>query len=87
MNAFNMLEWHSELQDFCYDLARRNNGELMGDDAWLRNAITASDFNMYVAGESICCWGSCRSSQTMDTEFFDFNIPFDQIPDYLLNRD
>lgn len=73
------LDYVDDLRERCYTLARLNDGELMGDDAWLRFAFSESDMNLYLDGAGITCSGSCFSSQSQDTEWFNFTIPFSAI--------
>jgi riboflavin synthase alpha subunit len=75
MSDFDFIEKYNELRRLCHDLARRNNGELMGSDAWLRHALCESDITLADAGDSINCSGSTYTMQTMDHEWFDFDIP------------
>lgn len=76
-----LLELHSDLRRYCYDLARRNNGELMGDYAWLCYALGEPDITISASEEGINCTGFTHTVQTMDTEWFDFIIPWERIPD------
>jgi hypothetical protein len=75
-----IINGYNELRERCYEAARKDNGKLMGSDAWLRYAILSTDITLETAVDGIRCWGSCYTSQTMSTEPFDFIIPFDALP-------
>lgn len=83
MNLETMLYWHNDLREFCEDIASKNNGELMGEYAWLRHAMQARDITLTATPNGIQCYGTCWTTKTMDHEWFDFIIPLDLIPEEL----
>lgn len=72
----NLIEAYQELREKCYRAARANDGELMGDDAWLRFAMSESDLELAAGPEGISVWGSCHSAQTNGHEHFNFFLPW-----------
>lgn len=70
------IEAYQALREQCYNAACRNSGALMGDAAWLRNALRETDIEMTVYAHGIACHGLVYSLQTLDHESFEFTIPF-----------
>lgn len=83
MNIGDAIDKHNELRRWCADTAKRNNGAAMGDDAWLRYALSEHDITLDWDNHGINCWGMTFTSQTMSNEHFSFTIPWDDIPDDL----
>lgn len=74
-----IIDAYIGIREQCYKLMRENPHEILGDQEWLRSAISENDINIYTAGDKIHCSGYCRSMQTMDTEWFYFEIPKERI--------
>jgi hypothetical protein len=79
MNYEEMIEGYNDLRDKCVDLAKKDNGKLMGSDSWLRNSILSEDITLDYSDEGIHCNGYTYTSQTMGNEPFMFVIPFGEI--------
>jgi hypothetical protein len=75
------IDAHNELRSKCYELARENDGELMGTDAWLRNAMSEGDMTLDWGSDGVHCRGLAYTSQTWDHEPFAFTIPWERILD------
>jgi hypothetical protein len=75
-----IIDEHRALRERCYELARENNGLRMGTCAWLRNAINASELQLWYSGfDSIFVEGTTWTSQTKDHEYFCFTIPVEDL--------
>jgi hypothetical protein len=75
-----VIDKHRALQERIYELAREDDGKRMGDDAWLDSAIGPSDLNLwYGGGDYINVNGYTWTSQTMGSEYFDFDIPVEDL--------
>lgn len=77
--ADEIADAYRDLRAECYRLARENDAALMGKDAWLRFAIDETDLELWPTPHGIMCTGRTYSMQTMENEFFSFEIPYDQI--------
>lgn len=76
--AENLIETYERLRNRAYEIARQNPKVIMGDDAWLFNAMNTNDMVLMANSDGITVYGSCWTSQTMTTEFFSFIIPYDR---------
>lgn len=72
-----VIELYDELREKCYKLAKANDGELMGKDAWLRHALLEGELRLQWGEDGVTCYGSTFTSQTQDHEWFEFTIPHD----------
>jgi hypothetical protein len=80
MDFETIIEGYNSLREKCLELAKRNNGALMGDDAWLRGAIIEQDITLdFIEGVGIECHGTAFTMQTVDHEAFCFTIPFSEL--------
>ncbi|QNN99223.1 hypothetical protein SEA_FAUST_141 [Streptomyces phage Faust] len=79
MDYEKMIDGYNELRERCLELAKKNNGKLMGSDAWLCFAIMDTDITLYFYEDGIECSGMAYTSQTMCSEPFNFRIPMDLI--------
>lgn len=79
--ADSIIESYENLRDKCYNLARQNDGALMGNDAWLRHALNDTDMRLTASADGIECSGYTFTSQTSYSEPFDFTIPYDLLED------
>jgi hypothetical protein len=79
MDLEEIIAGYNDLREKCLEIAKRNNGALMGSDAWLRFAITESDITLGFTSIGIECYGSAYTSQTMDNESFSFIIPLHEL--------
>lgn len=86
MNTTDLIERYNLLREACYKAARANDGELMGEDRWLRFAMDETDFHLCGASTGICVTGSCFSNQTQSNEWFDFVIPWDHLPEDFVDK-
>jgi hypothetical protein len=75
----NMIGGYNKLREQCLELAKRDNGKLMGPDAWLCYAILETDITLYFYEDGIECSGMAYTSQTMCSEPFNFKIPMELI--------
>ena len=73
------IDRHNALREQCYNLARANGGALMGNSAWLRNALCEPDMTLEWTPEGIRCSGNTWTSQTVGLEWFEFVIPWSAI--------
>lgn len=71
-----VVEDYTRLREQCYQAAQRDNGALMGDSAWLVNAMEPNEIQMSVTEDGIRCSGMTWTSQTQGNEWFEFTIPF-----------
>jgi hypothetical protein len=76
-----VIDIYDDLRSKCYALARKNDGELMGEDAWLRNAMSDTDITLEWRNDGMHCRGLAYTSQTWDHEPFAFTIPWERILD------
>lgn len=74
-----LADSYRELRERCYNAARANDGALMGNDAWLRFAMSETDLEIYPGSNGIDCWGHCYSMQTMSNEHFSFFLPLEAL--------
>lgn len=72
-----VIELHNELREKCCKLAKANDGELMGEHAWLSAALGEDDITLEWTTDGIRCYRSTFTSQTWDNEWFAFTIPHD----------
>lgn len=79
MSYEEVIDEYNDLREKCYELARMNDGELMGSSSWLRGVILESEINLDYSQEGIHCHGHTYTSQTMDHEYFDFIIPLSEL--------
>ncbi len=79
MELEEIIEKYNELRAKCITLAKRDNGKLMGSDAWLRFVIDADATTLEYRENGIQCYGWAFSSQTMGNEFYSFLIPFSEL--------
>lgn len=49
--------------------------ELLGGDKWLRHAIQTSEMTLRENDDTISVYGTTYTMQTMDHEWFEFEIP------------
>lgn len=82
MNYEKIIEGYEELRKKCYELAIRNKGALMHEDAWLRTALCDEDIEMMFYPGGIHCRGSVFTCQTQSIESFSFNIPLEELEKY-----
>jgi len=71
-----VIDEYTSLREKCYHLARENRGARMEEYAWLRNALDDTDIRIDCTPQGINCYGYTYTTQTMDTEWFDFTIPY-----------
>lgn len=81
MNLEEIINGYNELRDKCVRLAKENKGELMGEFAWLRGALSDGDITLGYYPDGICCYGSTYTTQTMESEWFSFTIPWSELED------
>jgi len=81
INPVVVIAYYETLREACYNLARENDGARMGGYKWLRFAMIESDIELSPAIGSIHCSGTCFSSQTQDNEYFEFSIPWEEMPE------
>jgi hypothetical protein len=74
-----VVDQYNALRERCYKLMRDNPEEVLGDQYWLRYAISEGDINMECNGTYIACYGHTYSMQTMSTEYFNFDIPLSEV--------
>lgn len=74
-----VIDTYNRLRENCVLLAKRENGKLMGEYAWLSAALTDNDIRLDWTTGGINCYGSVYTVQTMDHEWFDFTIPFSEL--------
>lgn len=74
-----IIEAYNSLRERCCKLAKADRGELMGKDAWLRHALSERDITLAWTTDGIQCWGSTYTSQTLESEWFDFIIPHERL--------
>jgi hypothetical protein len=80
MSLEEIIEGYNSLREKCLELAKRDSGALMGQDAWLRWAIQEQDITLdFIEGVGIECHGLAYTTQTMDHEVFCFVIPFSEL--------
>lgn len=82
MDFETIIDSYHEIRRQCYELARNNNAELMGNDSWLRFALCEDDINLSLTSDGINCYGTAYTVQTGGSnEPFDFTIPLQLIKD------
>ncbi len=79
MNLEEVIDTYNRVRERCTVLARKDNGKLMDEYAWLRNALIDTDIVLEYTKDGIRCFGTTYTCQTMDNEFFDFLIPFSEL--------
>lgn len=73
------IEAYEALRERCYRAAQANDGALMGDAAWLRFAMSDHEMRLSAGPAGISIHGTTYTTQTMDHEWFDFFIPFEEL--------
>lgn len=74
-----LIEGYEILQRKCYKAAMKDNGRLMGEDAWLRHALQEFEIRMMFTPGGINCYGSTYTTQTVSEESFSFVIPMSEL--------
>lgn len=76
-----ITEAYGNIRRQCWLFMQTNPQETLGSDSWLRNAILIDEVEItYNAGDThIDCGGHTYSSQTQDTEWFEFRVPIEEI--------
>ncbi len=79
MNLEEIIDGYNDFRETCLMLVKRNPA-LLGEYAWLQYAIQESDVTLhFIEGVGVECSGHAYTTQTMDSEYFDFIIPFSEL--------
>ena len=68
---------YNSMRERASDLAKADPS-LMGDYAWLASAMSTTDITITASKDGLNCWGYAYTVQTMDSEWFDFTIPYER---------
>lgn len=79
MRITKIVEDFNDLRERCFELARADNGKLMGDDKWLRNALCEERMTLEPSSRGILCRGLAFTTQTQDNEWFEFLISWSDL--------
>ena len=69
------IDRYNEIRDKAYKAIKADHS-LMGTDEWLVHALIEGDMNIHSSPTGLRIWGSTFTSQTMENEWFDFQIPY-----------